>query len=197
MTSTPGPTGTVELSTANLPETALALVARLDDSAMTVRIVAFEALLGKAQQGRLQGEDRAEVVAALVERAARKAEEGEFQSTPLLAIQLLGELRAAEAVPVLLDRLLDEFARSIVSEASHTTPAAQALAKIGSPALEPLLNLAASGSEDEWRTAQQGLKLMHDKGKLREAVTKRLAGKKAGGKKDERLRALLGGIDRR
>jgi hypothetical protein len=37
---------------------------------------------------------------------------------------------------------------------------------------------------------------MHDQRKLGEAVTKRLADRKAGGPKEERLRALLGTLDR-
>ncbi len=193
MTAQPGagsgivaaPSGPTSSETAPLQS-----VAYLDDADRTVRANAYKALSDKVKRGVLQGRERAEVVNGLVERAQDAARDGEFWSTPLLAIELLGELRAPEAVPVLLERLLDDFARPIVGSADHATPAAQSLAKIGAPAVEPLLELATNGSDEEWSAAKQSLDLMPTTPQLREAVRSRLAGS-ADEREQERLRALL------
>jgi hypothetical protein len=188
---TPPPTS----ATPALPvKTAMESVALLEDPRMTVRSGAYDALLRKAQKVGLKGEERAEVVTALIQLAGKDADD-DFQSAPLLAIELLGELRAAEAVPTLLNRLLDEFSRAVSSDADFATPAAQALAKIGAPAIEPLLDLAASAGDKEWLQAQASLELMHQPGRLRELVTARLAGER-GEEERERLQALLKMVDR-
>ncbi len=103
------------------------------------------------------------------------AAEGEPLSTPLLAIQLLGELRAAEAVPVLLDRLTDEFTRHIVGDGDWLPPAAQALVKIGEPALEQMISQAAGASEEEWSVLRSSLAQMKDQKSVQAEVSRQLA----------------------
>ena len=102
-------------------------------------------------------------------------EEGEFLSTPLLAIQLLGELRDTEAVPLLIARLTVEFARTADSDADRFTPAAQALAKIGGDAVEALLDVAAGGNDEEWSQAAGSLELMGTPELVRQAAAPRIA----------------------
>lgn len=74
-----------------------------------------------------------------------------FHSPKHLAILLLGHLRAAEAVPVLLDNLRYKAPRSLFGGAEPPEfwhPAIDSLIRIGKPATEPTIEKLAS-SQDE------------------------------------------------
>jgi len=179
------------------PASAMEAVARLGEAQTAARVAGYEALLARIHRGELAGEERAAVVSALIDRAKAEAADGEFGSAPLLAIQALGELHAVEAVPTLLDRLLDEFSRPIAGVADVATPAAQALAKIGQPALQPLLDLAASGTVEQWNEARMSLEMTTvGPAQLHDLVAARLQAKPTE-LEQERLRELSMAIERK
>ncbi len=170
VTTEPGPV------VADLPrEPALDSVASLTDTSLEVRNAAYEALLAKTQSGELLEKERAKIVEALLDVAQGEAVDGELEAAPLLAMRLLGELRAEEAIALLLDRLTDEFTRAIIGDSDWVTPAAQALVKIGQPALAPMISRAAEAGEEEWSILRSSLALMTDQAAVRAEASRQLA----------------------
>jgi len=112
--------------------------------------------------------EREERVQKLIALAAKevqgvKIEEGDlivveypWHDAKHLAMILLGDLRAAEAVPVLLENLEYRvprftdggYAQTMAVKGSGMHPATEALVKIGMPAVEPLVEKLAGVSED-------------------------------------------------
>jgi hypothetical protein len=182
--------GPVVAALPRAPEPTLDSVARLTDASLEVRNAAYEALLAKTQSGELLEKERAETVAALLEVAQGEAVDGELEAAPLLAMRLLGELRAEEAIPLLLDRLTDEFTRAIIGDSDWVTPAAQALVKIGKPALAPMVSMAAGASEEEWGVLRASLALMKDQKSVQAEVSRQL-GEGAGEEALTRLKGLI------
>ncbi len=139
------------------------------------RTAARDAVLGRLRAGDISPEERSGLVAGLLTAARVEEHPYPLLSTAFLAIELLGELRAEEAVPVLLDRLLDEFPRLLVTGEQRVTPAGQALAKIGQPALEPMIARAAGASDEEWGVLRASLDLMKDQKSVQAEVSRQLA----------------------
>ncbi len=96
--------------------------------------------------------DRAKLIKQLIELAAEKVEplpssdprfvEYPWHDSKHLAILLLGELRTVEALPVLLENLEYKNPRRLEGSYLDTGgwyPAAEALSKIGMPAVEPTI----------------------------------------------------------
>lgn len=115
----------------------------LEDSAREVRTAAFE----KMREDRLQ---RIQALLAFVERPG----DDQVDGTRCLALRLLGEYRAAEALVVLL-RQLDFLPRGIVAEERIATeyyyPSVWALCQVGYPAFPALLDEVANSSDAERR----------------------------------------------
>ncbi|RLC62007.1 MAG: hypothetical protein DRI48_10065, partial [Chloroflexi bacterium] len=91
-----------------------------------------------AEQLELCRSHRAEAVSALIELATDEYLQWEDSPgegyAPIRAVQLLGELKAEEAIPTLIDITADAGIETIISDA-----ALHALQEIGLPALEPVL----------------------------------------------------------
>ena len=93
---------------------------------------------------------RADLIKQLLEFAGEKVEQHPDNPEPFypwhdskhLAILLLGDLRAVEAIPVLLENLEYENPRKLWSlvDIGGGHPAAEALSKIGMPAVGPTIN---------------------------------------------------------
>ncbi|RMH23600.1 MAG: HEAT repeat domain-containing protein, partial [Planctomycetota bacterium] len=126
------------------------LVRELDDADPVVRGRAGMALLTRLSPGTLSPAQRASIVEDLVRVAGRTRERYEFDSAELWAIRALGRAGATEAVEVLLDRVGDEFPR-FVTASSRRTPAAGALARIGVPAVAPILERCGTADAEKWR----------------------------------------------
>jgi hypothetical protein len=126
------PAGQVSPTTASAKE----LVSQLADPQPEVRIAAYNELLARYQNGSLGEKEWEGTVSALHERLDDRSAEGEFVSTPLLATQLLGELRDVTAVPLLIERLTVDFSRTVARDADQFTPAAQAWRR-SVPMVEP------------------------------------------------------------
>ncbi|HEY6323987.1 MAG TPA: choice-of-anchor D domain-containing protein [Thermoanaerobaculia bacterium] len=152
------------------------------------RLAAFRAIAGRIAG--LAAPERQELVTDLIAAARLRETSSPLESTPVLAMQLLGKLRAPEAIPVLFERLLDDLPRFIVSDASAATPASQALAALGAKALGPILERAGSASEAEWAGLRSSLALMQDRAAVRAAVARSLAGGKQNALGVQRLRAI-------
>ena len=98
--------------------------------------------------------DHTELIKRLIQLAAAKVEplpssdprfvEYPWHDSKHLAILLLGDLRAAETVPALLDNLKYKNPRSLVGglllDKGGWYPAAEALSKIGMPAVGPMID---------------------------------------------------------
>jgi len=153
------------------------------------RLQGFQEISARMTRGQLTPSERRDLTAALVADARLEEPHPELESTPLLAIELLGELESAEAIPLLLARLLDYFPRFVVSDLSALPPPAVALGKIGPPAIAPILDRASSASAEEWKALRSALQLMKDQETVRSAVRQRLRADVAGTAL-ERLRAL-------
>jgi len=96
----------------------------------------------QAKQGFLrQRHDSVEELIRIVDGPLSQGEEFFNSSTPRnTAIFLLGELRAAEAVPSLMKWISPREGQSmVIDELSLLPPAAAALARIGMPSVNPLL----------------------------------------------------------
>ncbi len=156
------------------------------------RTAARDAITGRLRTGALPPAERTALIAELL--AAARVEESPYPllATPLLAIELLGDLRAEEAIPVLMERLLDDFPRLLVTGEQRVTPAGQALAKIGKPALEPMISAAAGASEEEWGVLRASLALMKDQKSVQAEVSRQLAE----GDAEEALGRLRGLIEK-
>jgi len=97
--------------------------------------------------------ERKELIKELIKLAGQKAEplpsrdprfiEYPWHDSKHLAVLLLGDLRAKDAIPVMLDNLNYKNPRSIVSGAlldkDGWYPAVEALSKIGMPAIGPVI----------------------------------------------------------
>jgi len=135
-------------------------------------------VLEEHRAGRLGARAREDLITALLV-LARGPGEGALPawSTPMLAARLLGFLRSVEAIPLLLERLLDEFPRPIVrSRDTYLTVAADALSRIGLTAAGPILSRVASASEEEWRALRMALWFMEDRPTVRSLLEEVLQG---------------------
>lgn len=124
--------------------------------------------------GKLTGNPRTKLIGNLINFAKKRWGGNVPFSKPFLAVRLLGTLKAEEAVPLLIDRVLDEFTRSEFSGLAPITPAASSLAQIGVPAIEPILDQAAVASEPEWAELTKALRRMPDPADVADAVEMRM-----------------------
>jgi hypothetical protein len=115
----------------------------LEDAAREIRTAAFE----KMRDDRLQ---RIQALLGLVERP----EDNQVDGARVLALRLLGEYRAAEAVVVLV-RYLDFLPLGIVAEERIATefyyPSVWALCQVGYPVFPQLLEEVATATDAERR----------------------------------------------
>jgi HEAT repeat protein len=97
-------------------------------------------------------EARAEVVEALI-RVAQDPQaraEGVIASRWTMAVKVLGELKATEAIDILIANLGETGQNGIVISLGYH-PVAQALVKIGEPAIPRLMEVWSSDNDDEIR----------------------------------------------
>ncbi len=152
--------GTVWLSgcDASEPEASDSHVGKADVS--TIKSANEQERQNAAEAIKLQNQ---EVIQGLIKLAAEKVEhttsrtvhDAEYirHHTKYLAIQLLGDLRASEAVPILIDNL--EYRNpNILVDGSYLEPgqlfiAAESLSKIGMPAVGPVINKLAGYSNEK------------------------------------------------
>ncbi len=73
-----------------------------------------------------------------------------MEPAPALAMRLLGDYGCEEAIPLLIERISDDFPRLIVSAETAPTEAAGALIAIGSRVIEPILDRVETASDEEW-----------------------------------------------
>ena len=140
--------------------------ASLDDRAEGYRLVAnIEAA------GGLDASDHAELVRELT-RIVRARGRDELAAPTMVAIQLLGLLRAEGAVPDLIHRVLGDFQQPHTS--ALPTPAAQALKTIGLGAVPAIVERADVAADDEWRILERVLRSFDDQAAVRRAVCARL-----------------------
>jgi hypothetical protein len=137
-------------------EQAAALVA---SPAEGYRIAGYNAIVEAHRGRRMTAEERAAVIAALLPLAAAGDSES-WYSTRVLASLALGQLQAAEAVPVLLRHLRDDFPRPNHYRGFSLPPAAIALTLIGSAAVDPIVARAATADKDERRLLLLTLRFM-------------------------------------
>lgn len=186
------PLGLAAAGAAAPPPSLLAAAANLRSGDLAERVAARDAIAGRLRGAPAPAESEAltALVPELLEIARIEEKVYSMASPPLLAIGLLGDLRAAEAVPLLLDRIGDEFPRFVVRDVDRLTPAAQALARIGPPAIEPILDRAGAADDEEWGMLAASLRTMEDREAVRAAVERRLAAGEPTDPATERLRAL-------
>jgi hypothetical protein len=120
----------------------------------------------------LAGADQAHLVTTLTQIARSHAPKGASDSSKMLAIELLGELRAPEAVEVLLEQVTRSFPRPVVSnrDAAPSTVAGSALVKLGNAAVPPIVDRAEAATDEEWRILAHVLGLMDDRAAVRRAI---------------------------
>jgi len=109
---------------------------------------------GREEAAKSVLQERADLVKDLIQLASTKddaprspgfPQEGLWHSSKHLAIQLLGDLRASEAVPALLENMCyrnperADLPGMIYRYGGEAYPAAMALSKIGMPAVQPLI----------------------------------------------------------
>ncbi|HVT59512.1 MAG TPA: hypothetical protein VHR45_14055 [Thermoanaerobaculia bacterium] len=127
------------------------------------RIAGYDAIVerqGAGLDGRqMTAEERAAVIAALLPLAAAGDSES-WYSPRVLASLALGSLHAAEAVPVLLSHLQDDFPRPTHDRGFMLPPAAIALSLAGAPAVGAMVARAGSAGDEEWRLLQLTLRFM-------------------------------------
>lgn len=130
--------------------------------------------LVKAAQaaGVLTGEERGELVRALIQIPRRADHDEQLGSPAVLAIQLLGELRAEEAVPALVARVRDDFGQPVTS--ALATPAAHALRRIGASAIPVILDQAEVADDDQWTLLDRLLRNIEDQKALRREACSKL-----------------------
>jgi HEAT repeat protein len=121
--------------------------------------------------GRISPAERDAAIPKLMEWAQDAAVPGEIGDRPLLAMEVLGELRAEQAVPMLLDRLTIRYARVVHNQSEkYITLAGHALARIGLPAVQPILDRVAAADDDEWRILRAAMHRMEDTAGVRSAI---------------------------
>jgi hypothetical protein len=157
------------------------LVAQLESSDRQERLAAAKAM-----------EDvRAQTIASLLRIADVKTSSPGFQSARELAIQLLGEYRAVQAVPLLVKEIalcVPAIIDSDVSAAGY--PCVQALVKIGIPSLEGILKrLDETAGETEFKLFATVFRLID--GEELAIIRAELALKKAEGQQKKNLEQLV------
>ena len=106
-------------------------VDRITSSDAAARVVAAQELREK----------RTSLIKCLLVIAEKQIKAGELHSSKELAIELLGEFRAEEAVPLLVSEIEFEAPVKILGDldVAAAYPAARALAKVGIPAVEEIV----------------------------------------------------------
>lgn len=104
------------------------------------------------------------------------------------AVELLGRLRAEEAVPILLEHLYFEWPRSMRGPALRDFPCAVALARIGGVAAHGIVKLTAGDEDAVWL----GTQVLVD---IDGAAAARLRAAAAEEVHEERRKRLLGAAD--
>ncbi len=121
------------------------------------RVVRTEKLLRKVRKHRPQGKHRQQLIRAMIKRLTRKVTPDEHRATGkptpyakrLEAIEILGEIRAVEAAP-LLARNINVLVYERYTTDDWGSPCARALINIGKPSTPVLLaRLAGKQSERE------------------------------------------------
>lgn len=162
------------------PPSLAAVAERLGSDEADERFAAHELLLeqirrfGAEELGAAERQAVLDVVPGLMTVARRTERIYPMGAAPLLAIELLGELRAAEAIPLLLDRIDDDFPRILVN-ATDVSPAAKALVRIGAGAIEPILDRTAAADESEWRMLTATLRAIEPREPVVSAVERHLS----------------------
>ncbi|RME95453.1 MAG: hypothetical protein D6773_18360, partial [Alphaproteobacteria bacterium] len=112
------------------------------------RMRASYELLRLIEQGSATHEEQVSVESALVEMAKIRSDIYDANSTPQLAIEMLGRLRVEDSIPILLDRVTEIFPQNV---GSMLPDAVVALAAIGTPSVGPILERCGEEAEERWR----------------------------------------------
>jgi hypothetical protein len=136
------------------------------------RLQARRVIASVIESDDLGAADQAQLVTTLTQIARSHAPKGAVDSSKMLAIELLGELRAPEAVEVLLEQVTRSFPRPVVSnrDAPPSTVAGSALVKLGNAAVPPIVDRAEAATDEEWRILAHVLGLMDDRAAVRRAI---------------------------
>lgn len=153
-----------------------AALAQLSWPGAASRLHGQNVILDQIYSGELSGADRDLLIGELISLATLVDLDPPLWSTPMLALRLLGELGVEDAMPLLFDRLLEEFPRPIVTDIdAHLSVAAAALARIGLPAAEAIVARVASASDAEWQMSGRALHFIADRDGVLQQIESALA----------------------
>jgi len=116
----------------------------------------------------LDDQDREELIRQLMGVAARNSDQEEFASALMMSLQLLGVLRAEEAIPLFMEHVLREFQRPAIGV--QGTVAASALASLGNAPVRPIAERAGHASDQEWTALENILQTQADQGFVQRTV---------------------------
>ncbi|MFN7963953.1 MAG: hypothetical protein U0002_22010, partial [Thermoanaerobaculia bacterium] len=146
------------------------LLAELRSKAPSERIEASRALARLGIVEPLAAAERSRLVEGLMAAARITRPRYPVDSTPALALELLGRLQVIEGIPLLLERVLDDFPRVQPITEPRLPVAAEALTALGSAAVRPILERVSSASEEEWRVLSGVLKNIANRTAVRQAI---------------------------
>jgi len=102
------------------------------------------------QENTINDDIRHKLIHSLLPLARARRKYNDDWSTPMVAIDLLGHLKATEAIPTLFGRLSERL--SVFGTMSSLPVAAKALYNIGDPAIGPMLERAGTLGDTDWQT---------------------------------------------
>jgi len=131
------------------------MIAHLSSEDFIERFSASAQLQASIRRGAITPTQRREMIPKLLKIAALESKRLDWPTPEQEAMSVLGQLEAWEAIPVLVRRITDRFFDGFMPD--HHTHASIALAKIGEPAVAPLIERVAVSSNEEWRYIQSAL----------------------------------------
>jgi len=133
-----------------------ALLNQIEAPSGAERMAAHMDLEIRLKAGQLTADEREQAWRKLSRIAQRRQDAYPFDAPEYLAIRLLGKLKDPRAIPLLINRVADEFPRFVLAH-TRRAPAAQALVDIGVPAIGPIIASAPRADDREWRSLSGAL----------------------------------------
>ena len=132
------------------------------------RAKGHQLVAGVHETGQLSEAERSELIDGLVRSSEGRLGQQHYGSTLMVAVQLLGLLRAREAGRVFLDYLLSDF--EVPAMGVHPTLAGTSLARLGSAAIPLIVDQASTVTDPEWAILERVLRLIENQSAVRRAV---------------------------
>ncbi len=160
--------GIVEIARPRLPLNVALTASMLESDSLKDRVSASHDVYQAQQMNQLDDQDREELIRQLMGVAARNSDQEEFASALMMSLQLLGVLRAEEAIPLFMEHVLREFQRPAIGV--QGTVAASALASLGNAPVRPIAERAGHASDQEWTALENILQTQADQGFVQRTV---------------------------